>query len=270
VLGLLSVANPAWAAPKKKSKAKHAASAEPQVAPPDKESPKNTDDLMDDSSKRKPAASKPDTTSQSADKPDESAAVGEPDAWERPPAEEEKPRPKRFEVPEEKKGDGRRFEIGLLAGWGATVSTAPYSQDPYGLGFGLRASYTFDFRLTVGLGYEYYLGSNGAVYNSRSTTYENSKVNSQWIHAEAGYDFWFGKFLLRPSIWIAVAITVKNPALQAGTSGVLLATVVAPGLGLNYMLGDNGWYLGADARLSLIIGTGSTTLPLLATFGKRF
>jgi hypothetical protein len=274
VLGLLAIANPASAAPKKKhSKAKHAQSAEPEpeVAPPAKESPKAVDDLMEESAKPKAKArAAAADTSEPVEKADDNAEVGEPDAWERPPAEEEKPKPKRVEKPEEKKGDGRQWEVGLLAGWGLTTSNAPFSQDPYRLGFGLRASYTFDFRMTVGLGYEYYLGSSITTLNPITQVLTKSTANYQWIHAEVGYDLWFDKVLFRPSLWLAVAIATKNPPLQSGTSGVLLSTVVAPGVELNYMLGDAGWYLGIDARFMFVIGTGSNAIPLLATFGKRF
>jgi hypothetical protein len=271
VLGLLAIANPASAAPKKKhSKAKQAQSAEPEVAPPAKESPKAVDDLMEDSAKPKPRAKAAADTSEPVEKADDNAEVGEPDAWERPPAEEEKPKAKHFEKPEEKKGDGRQWEVGLLAGWGLTTSNTPFSQDPYRLGFGLRGSYTFDFRMTVGLGYEYYLGSSITTLNPITQVLTKSTANYQWIHAEVGYDIWFDKLLFRPSLWLAIAIATKNPPLQSGTSGVLLSTVVAPGAQLTYMLGDAGWYLGIDARFMFVIGTGSNAIPVLATFGKRF
>src|SRR5262245_1972783 len=85
--GVVAAANPAYAAPKKKKKAEAAAPAvEPEPA-----KDKSVDDLMSDSATAKPKAAA-DSGSASESKADEEP-VGEPDAWERPPKDEEKPKP---------------------------------------------------------------------------------------------------------------------------------------------------------------------------------
>ncbi|HEX4355263.1 MAG TPA: hypothetical protein VHZ95_20170, partial [Polyangiales bacterium] len=91
---VLSDASPAWAAPKKKKKVKAADtdttddSATPAASTDSGD--KNTDDLMNDSVKTKSKAQiKAD--SEAADAPAKET-IAEPDAWEKPPAEEEKPK----------------------------------------------------------------------------------------------------------------------------------------------------------------------------------
>ena len=64
--------------------------------------------------------------------------VGEPDPWEAPPEDEEKPPAFERKKKEGKKiGDGRRLTLGLLAGYGfETDNRSAFNQDPFGLGFG--------------------------------------------------------------------------------------------------------------------------------------
>jgi hypothetical protein len=274
VVGLVATVsvNSAWAAPKHK-KAKQAASSDSsEVATPAPEKPKDVDDMMDDSSKPR---ARPTQSEEKAADTESASDVGsaEPDAWERPPAEEEKPKVKAVETVEVKRGDGHNLEVGLLAGWGFTSTNAPFATDPYRFGAGLRVGYTFDFHLVVALGFEYFLGSSntssemvGGVMSGMTTT----KANYIWFHGEVGYDIWFGKLLLRPSLWLAIAPGTQNPPVASGTSGVITATLVQPGLSLMYMVGDHGWYLGVDAHFSLVIGTGTSTIPLFAQLGKRF
>jgi hypothetical protein len=275
VVGLVTMASvsSAWAAPKHK-KAKAAADSDSsEVATPAAEKPKDVDSMMDDSSKPKASTSTSHSDDTAAAPESADVGSGEPDAWEKPPAEEEKPKAKAVETVEVKKGDGHNLEVGLLAGWGFTSTRAPFSADPYQFGAGLRVGYTFDFHLVVALGFEYFLGSSntssemtGGVMSAMTTT----KANYIWFHGEVGYDIWFGKLLLRPSLWLAIAPGTQSPPVASGTSGVITATLVQPGLSLMYMLGDHGWYLGVDAHFSLVIGTGTSTLPLFAQLGKRF
>src|SRR5262245_18260073 len=84
---LADVAHPALAAPKKK---KAEPAAETPAPEPAKE--KNVDDLMQESGTTKSASSG--AAAGGGEKPKaEEEPVGEPDAWERPPADEEKPKP---------------------------------------------------------------------------------------------------------------------------------------------------------------------------------
>lgn len=266
VLALFAFASPALAAPKGKKhrKDKEAAAAdsgETTAAPVEKEKPKDVDDLMSDSTKKKPATAK-------AAEPDEPPAkaaddVGEPDAWERPPAEDEKPKKKKFEaVPEEKKGDGRNMDVGVYLGYGISFNGnfPGGAGNPYGLGGGLQGTYALDSHIVFGLGAEMYLGTSATMYYYRYLH----------IHALVGYDFWFGKFLLRPSLWLGASLGMTNN-LPVYLSGIQTSLVWGLGLALHYLLGDNGWYLGADIHLTFVTGSKATNgMPILLTLGKRF
>lgn len=151
VIGLCALANPAWAAPKKKkSKAHKAETTEPaevESAPAAiSDDSKDIDSLMDDSTKNKPAAvKKQEVAEPDPDKPlynDDGTTAS---AWERPPAEAEKPKKKkkseRGEVVSAPKGDGNNMNIGVLAGYGLGLGSGLTSLNPYGLGVGLVGEY---------------------------------------------------------------------------------------------------------------------------------
>ena len=73
------------------------------------------------------------------------------------------------------------------------------------------------------------------------------------------------------SVWAGVASARQDPPLASGTSGVYTAFMLAPGLDWNYLLGQNGWFLGVDVHILLILNSeGNSGLPLFAQFGKRF
>jgi hypothetical protein len=275
VVGLIATASPAFAAPKGKKAKKAAASAEVKAEAPaepaEKESGGDVDDLMKESTKRKPAAAsgkKSDAESEpSADEP-----VGEPDAWERPPVEEEKPKPVAPMKVEEKKGDGRNVDVGLVVGYGFQTSKF-FSVDPYGLGFGLRGAYELESHMVIGLGVEYFLGGSNISTNSAGAASGDqikTAANYFLVHAEFGYNVWLDKLILRPSIWAGLSIGTQNPAKYSGTSGVITAFSLSPGLTLHYLLGAKGWFIGADARINFVLGEGNSGLLPFGTFGKRF
>jgi hypothetical protein len=272
VIAVFALTSSAWAAPKKGKKSKAASSADTAeaaepVEPVEPAQPKDVDDLMKDSNKRK--AERPTAT---ADEPEPAAGNAEPDAWERPPAEEEKPKKKNKHEPppEEKKGDGRNKNIGIMAGYGFSLGGGLSSVNPYSFGFGLQGDYELDSHMVLGVGGEFFIGEtdNSAI---DPVTRAPSPTYARYIlgHALVGYNFWFGtNMYLRPSIWAGVAIGLKPADITGATTawGVLLA----PGLSFHYILGQKGWYIGVDARFSVPLGHETKSgLPILVTFGKR-
>ncbi|HEY2732739.1 MAG TPA: hypothetical protein VGI70_02080 [Polyangiales bacterium] len=276
---VLSDASPAWAAPKKKKKAKAAATTDDAATPAaaTDSADKSTDDLMSDSAKSKSKAQiKADKDAATAAETPDKEKIDEPDAWEKPPVEDEQPKPKKIygngAVVEQQppKSDGRKFDVGIVLGVGLETSKY-FSVDPYGFGFGLHVNYEFDMHLFVGVGAEYFIGSSGAAANVGINTMSTS-AHYLLVHAEVGYDAWLSQHvILRPSVWLGVAIGTQNPPMASGTSGVETAFLIAPGLAINYLLGDSRmWFIGADARLALTAGDGSSAFTLLATVGLRF
>jgi hypothetical protein len=271
VVAMFALTNSAWAAPKKKSKAaKPADTAE--AAPVEPEKTKAVDDLMQDSTKKKadrPAA-KPSSDSES----EPAAEVGEPDAWERPPAEEEKPNKHRKAEPppEAVKGDGHNINIGILAGYGFSLGGGLTSVNPYSFGVGLQGDYELESHIVLGVGGEFFIGEQDSTALD-PTTRVNTPTYARYIlgHALVGYNFWFGQnIVLRPSIWVGVAIALRPADITGSTTA--FGALLAPGLSFHYLLGGSGaWYLGVDARFSVPLGHETKSgLPILVTFGKRF
>jgi hypothetical protein len=280
MIGVFALTGSASAAPKKKhkkDKTEQAAPAEePEVAPEPVQdtSPKDVDSLMENSTKKK-SSSKPKAT-----EPDEKAEpegeVGEPDAWERPPLEAEKPKKKKhLEKPEEKKGDGRNKNIGLLAGWGFAPSSGfGGGINPYQLGAGLQGDYELDNHLVLGVGGEFFYGGTETMArNTNGAAVPDTYARYILAHVLVGYNVWFGtNLILRPSLWVGTAIGLQPPD-AAGVARNVWAFLIAPGLTLHYLVGDNGWYLGADVRFSIPLAQANsarTGLPIMLTFGKRF
>jgi hypothetical protein len=267
-VAVVSDASPAWASSKKK-KAATPAPAEAPAAASSSSSSTDVDTLMQDSTKKKSNAQiKADNESAAeSSKPDKETSA-EPDAWERPPVEEEKPKPKPMMATEVKKGDGRNIDIGLLVGWGFETSKY-FATDPYQLGFGIHGGYAFDNHVVVGLGYEYFIGSSNTSAVIGPSVISTS-AHYMFAHGEIGYDFWLGKWILRPSFWLGLAIGTQNPPMASGTSGVEIAVLLGPGLTVYRLLGDSGWFIGVDGRISLVSGQGSSAIVLYGTFGHRF
>jgi hypothetical protein len=271
----LAAPSSAWAAPKKKKP--KAAAAAPAEEPPASSEGQSVDEMMENSGKGKSVRQQRADDESAASAAQAPANVGEPDAWERPPVEEEKPkRSKLLNAPEVKKGDGRHWDIAILLGWGFQTTKA-YAADPYGFGGGLRILYELDSHITFGLGGEYFIGNSVTGTNSPGSSVSTQQITSRaqytLIHAEFGYNLWFSdnRVLLRPSIWAGAGIGYQSKPLATGTSGIDTSFLLGPGLVFNYMLGSDSWYLGAEIRVCLQIGSiGPTGVPLLAQLGKRF
>jgi hypothetical protein len=270
-VAVVSDASPVWASSKKKKKAAPAAEtpAPAETGSSSSSSSGDVDSLMQDSTKKKSNQQiKADNEAAAEASKPEKEAISEPDAWEKPPVEEEKPKPKPMVAGEVKKGDGRNIDIGLLVGWGFETSKY-FATDPYQLGFGIHGAYAFDNHVVIGLGYEYFIGSSNTAAVIGPNVVSTS-ANYMFAHAEVGYDVWLGRWILRPSFWLGMAIGTQNPPMASGTSGVELAVLLGPGLTLHRLLGDSGWFIGADGRLNLIAGQGNSAIVLYATFGHRF
>jgi hypothetical protein len=194
----------------------------------------------------------------------------EPDPWERPPVEQEKPQappPKKVEEPV---GDGRRIDAGLLLGWGFQTdrSTGGLGADPYGLAIGARGGYTLDFQLYVGAFFVYYLGSTDSG-GGRTTVVAETSANYMQFGAEAGYDLWFGDLLFRPGAQIGAALAVydvnEGGVKESGTVGDFM---IAPGFLLMKPFDD--FFLGGDLRANLVSGDGVSAVSLFVNGGMRF
>jgi hypothetical protein len=278
VVGLCALANPAWAAPKKKSKAKAAETAaaaeEPAAASSDES--KDLDSLMKDSTKNKPAPVKrEEIATPDPDKPlynDE----GKPDAWERPPAEQEKPKKKKKErevADTSPKGDGKNMNIGIVAGYGISLGSGLTALNPYGLGVGLQGEYELESGWVLGVGGEFFLGEENP--NATNNLGVPTKSFARYIlgHVSGGYTFWLSESLLiRPNIWLGVA-TAMIPESPAHQNGLAITALFGAGANIHYLLGTSGWYLGGHIHVSIPVGQENSTktgMPILATFGKRF
>jgi hypothetical protein len=284
VLGLCLVANPAWAAPKKKKHSKQADSAEPaateavdQPAARGGESG-DIDSLMKESTKNKPApVKKQEVAEPDPDKPLYNDDGSTASAWERPPTDAEKPKKKQKSteraVETKPKGDGRHMNLGILAGYGLSLGSGLTSLNPYGLGVGLQGDYELENRMVIGVGGEFFLG--GSDPNATNNNGVRREDYARYIlgHALVGYNIWFSDNLyLRPSIWLGVAIAMI-PSSPAHQSGIAVTALIGPGLTLHYILGPSGWYLGGDIHVSIPVGQANSTktgMPVLVTFGKRF
>lgn len=286
VIGLCALANPAWAAPKKKKRAKAAETAEPvdvkePAAAVSDDDPKDIDSLMDDAKSRpapvkKQAAADP-SGEADPDKPLYNDDSNTASAWERPPAEAEKPKKKKKneqgEVVSAPKGDGNNMNIGVLAGYGLSLGSGLTSLNPYGLGVALHGEYELENHLVLGVGGAYFLGERDPNATNNNGVREEDFANYILGHVSVGYSIWISDNLIfRPSIWAGVAIAILPPS-AAHQSGMAITALLAPGASLHYILGPAGWYLGGDIHVSIPVGQANSTktgMPVLLTFGKRF
>jgi len=270
----LSLASPALAAGKKKKAAPSAEETSDEAT--DKGA--DTDSLMEqavDSDKKKKDKQKGEPAAEEAPKPaaDEeplpSDQPGEPGAWERPPEEQEKPKPKEVSAPkDEKSGDGRPWLAGIDAGWGFGTdrSNGGLVADPYGLAMGARGGYSWDFNLYTGLFFQYYLGSSREGGQQRSVGGTSTTTSSYMqFGAEVGYDAWAGPVILRPSLQFGAALAFTDLSYLNSPVG---AFMLGPGLDVIYPI--DGWYLGGELRPSIVLGDGPSGLLLALNGGLRF
>jgi hypothetical protein len=199
------------------------------------------------------------------------AAAPEPDAWEKPPAEEEKPPAAAAGAkPAVEKPDhgGKPLSAGLIVGWGFETDrrSASFSADPYALGAGVRGGYSFDFNLYAGVYFMYYLGSSvtgSSQYVANPTITTNA--NYMQFGAEAGYDWWVGPVIVRPSLQLGMAMAFHDvPNIISPINDFMFA----PGVTVVHPWDD--YFIGGDLRANVVTGDGTSSLLLAGTFGMRF
>jgi hypothetical protein len=276
VFACTSSASSVWAAPKSKKSKKAKADTSAEVEPVEPAQLKSTDDLMQDAATKKKPAPKS-TASATSEEAEAPADVPEPDAWERPPEEAEKPKKKPVTAAAvaEDLWDGRHFNVGLMAGYGLRMGSGLVKTiNPYGLGFGLQGDYEFDSHLVVGIGGEYFLGGSDTPPNNEGVPTSISVSNNYILaHALVGYNWWLTRELyLRPSMWVGAAIALV-PSSHTNPSGSIVNALLAPGVTMHYILGVTGWYFGGDLRFNIPLGRSIETVSgflVLLSFGKRF
>ena len=208
----------------------------------------------------------------SKDSGSDSEAGGGSDPWERPPPDEAPPAGEGREAAakEDKAfGDGRPLQVGLAVGYGFETEGNQFGAHPYGLGGGLRAGYTLDMGVFVGLSTTYFLGSSadGPPLGLAAAPIDNS-VSAWIIDLEIGYDLWLGPLIFRPSAEIGTVLTFLSYDQRTGGSGTRGAMVIGPGATLIYPMGE--FYLGGDMRIILPMGEGQGTVTLMGVTGLRF
>lgn len=216
--------------------------------------------------KRRAPASEP-KAEESAEEPAKPEAAAEPDAWERPPADEEKPPPEAPKPQVTRTGDGKHLSVGLLLGGGILTDRRPGTAgtDPYGWTIGARGGYSFDSQLYVGLFYNYYLGTSVTGNVGSTTVVTTTKANYMQFGGEAGYDLWAGSLIVRPSLQLGVAMAIVS---RLNTPSPITSFLVAPGV--TVMLPMDDFFFGGDVRFALAQGDGSAAFVLALTGGMRF
>lgn len=272
LLLMLSVASPALAAKKKKAAAADKAETAEEAAPSDEKEGKSTDDLMGDATK--PSAAKPSAAAEGDAPADAELATqeapAEPDSWERPPEEAEKPKKEVSAPVDEDAGDGRPWMAGLVVGYGlktdSNTGSLRGSSDPYGLTAGLRGGYTLDFNLYVGVFFAYYLGGSDSGTQARvNTGVTSSAASSLQFGAEAGYDFWLSDVILRPSLQLGGQFAFTDVDGDKRTTGDFIA---GPGLGLFVPI--DGWFIGGEVRPVLPFANAPVMVLIGGQVGLRF
>jgi hypothetical protein len=267
---LVAMANTALAAPKKKKAA--APAAEPAAAEPAKD--KSVDDLMQESGPPKKTSSASSSASSEGSSSADDEPVGEPDAWERPPKDEEKPKPKVVEKAAEPTGDGRRIEIGLAPAFGFATGKADWNTtlDPYFLGLGIRGGYELDNKIFLGAGFVYHLGQSDTLTantpGAMTAATIDAHQNYMLAYVEGGYDIWVDKLIIRPSMWLGMGFAIVDPYLTSGGVKTVSDFLFAPGLNLLYSM--DGIYLGGDARYVNVTADGLAGLDFFFVIGLRF
>lgn len=265
---LVAMASTALAAPKKK-KAAAAPAAEPAAAPAEE---KSVDDLMGESRPAKKTSVSSSGSSESS--ADDNSDVPEPDAWERPPMDEEKPKEKAPVKAEEPYGDGRRIEIGLAPAFGFDTGKADWNTtlNPYFLGLGLRGGYELDMKIFLGAGFVYHLGESAKLTvntpGAPTADVRDARQNYMLAFVEVGYDIWADQLIIRPSMWLGMGFAIVDPYLTTNGVKTVSDFMFAPGLNLIYVF--DGLYIGGDARYVAVTADGVQGIDLFFLIGLRF
>jgi hypothetical protein len=191
----------------------------------------------------------------------------EPDAWERPPADVEKPPARAAQLASKVDGDGRHISVGLVVGWGFLTDRRPgaLGADPYGLGLGVRGGYSFDSGLYLGAFYSYYLGSSQTGVVGGTRIVNPATANYMLFGLEVGYDWWAGPVVVRPSLQLGVGLGITDYEITQSPLGSFLF-----GPGITVYKPFDGFFVGGDARASIVSGDGVSAFLLNLNGGMRF
>jgi hypothetical protein len=166
--------------------------------------------------------------------------------------------------------------MGIVAGYGLAMLGAGTltAENPYGTGFGVQLDYQFDSGVVLGFGADYFLGeSKPGIADAQGVPQPNSFARYLLWHARLGYNIRMqamgGRIDLRPSVWFGAALASVNeqPTFPHGRAEAFL---LAPGLTFHYLLGDSGWYVGEDIRVSLPVASHArSAMLILLAFGTH-
>jgi hypothetical protein len=169
----------------------------------------------------------------------------------------------------------RPINVGVLAGYGLGIGSGTLTtHNPYAGGFGVQADYELRSGVVLGLGMDGFLGERSRQLSASLTpTVVDSWARYVLAHVRVGYNFRMaalGSFVdVRPSLWVGAAMGFV-PADGRFTSGMATALLLSPGVSIHYALGDGGFYLGEDIRVSVPLGPSVRSgLLILFTVGRR-
>jgi hypothetical protein len=199
----------------------------------------------------------------------EQADMPDPNVWEKPPEDQEKPKQVEVAAPVvPERGDNRPWMVGIAAGWGLKLdrATGGLGADPYTLGAGVRGGYTFDFKLYVGVWFMWYLGQTTSGSTARTAVGVKETHANYWqFGVDVGYDWWIADVIIRPSIELGEAIAVTD---ATGRTTSIADFMLGPGLSVIYPW-DN-LFLAGEMRANVVTGDCVAALLLAAQFGMRF
>lgn len=181
-----------------------------------------------------------------------------------------------LQAPNETDESTRPVNMGIVAGYGLAMLGAGTltAENPYGTGFGVQLDYQFDSGVVLGFGADYFLGeAKPGVADAQGVVQAGTFARYVLWHARLGYNIRMqamgGRIDLRPSVWFgaALASVSEQPTFPQGRAEAFL---LAPGLSFHYLLGESGWYIGEDIRVSLPVALHArSAMLILLAFGRH-
>jgi len=217
--------------------------------------------------KKKGGKSKSGAATPSTATPTGEEASVEPDEWERPPAEEEKPPQVAVKQQPKVVGDGKHFSIAAVVGWGFLTDRKVdrFGADPYRLELGVRGGYSFDSQLYLGAFYSYYIGQTREGKSAQTGLMTTSSAYYMQFGAEVGYDWWVGPVVMRPSMQVGAALGFTTKLNSPSPIG---SAMFGPGLTIFKPM--DTFFLGGDLRGVIVPGDGSSAFTVSVNGGLRF
>jgi hypothetical protein len=217
-------------------------------------------------SKKKGGKSKSGASATATAAPSQEAFV-EPDEWERPPADPEKPPPVAVKKQPEVVGDGKHISIAAVVGWGFLTDRKAdrLGADPYRLELGVRGGYSFDSQLYLGAFYSYYIGETRSGKSAQTGLMTTASAYYMQFGAEVGYDWWVGPVVVRPSMQVGAALGFTTKLNSPSPIG---SVMFGPGITIFKPIGT--FFLGGDMRAVIVPGDGSSAFAVAVNGGLRF